>query len=236
MVTYICTYVYSEIAAHSVISIVCEYEWREVVEAVRECIWGGWLRAPSPSSAALSLSIAPAASCLLVATHHSPILASRTMNVELQTTENVEKPGGRQAGREGGNLWVLNGYSFPLPHFSKDLKQAISHFLHGFWSSNGYLVRYQSEDSCAHQYYVLTRVNRVSWRQQESPLTRYVHLFPNFTILIRNGFFVLLIVASLDVMYCSFAHSLYCEQNKNSYQDGNSPTALSYLLVLLRAC
>ena len=120
MVTYICTYVYSEIAAHSVISIVCEYEWREVVEAVRECIWGGWLRAPSPSSAALSLSIAPAASCLLVATHHSPILASRTMNVELQTTENVEKPGGRQAGREGGREplgleWLL----FPTPPLLK---------------------------------------------------------------------------------------------------------------------
>lgn len=78
---------------------------------------GGLLQgAPSPFSDASSLSIAAAGSCPLVATHHSPILASQTMIVVTYYKEDVEKPGGRELvvsiyyeGR-----WVLNGYVFPL--------------------------------------------------------------------------------------------------------------------------
>jgi hypothetical protein len=58
------------------------------------------------------------------------------------------------------------------------------------------------------------------------PLIGDVRPFPKSTISICDGFFILLTVASLDVMYYSFAHSLCCVRNGTPiYQDGNSPTA-----------
>ena len=48
-----------------------------------------------------------------------------------------------------------------------------------------------------------------------------MHLFQKIIASIKDFFFVLLIVISLDVTYYDFASAI---QDKNSYQDGNNPT------------
>lgn len=85
--------------------------------------------------------------------------------------------------------------------------------------------------------YVMSTLEPIDapWQHKESLLIEKVHLFLKI-IAINKDFFVLLTIASMDMIYCSFAHSLQCMQDINSYKDENFSTIVGRLLVLVWAC
>jgi hypothetical protein len=72
-------------------------------------------------------------------------------------------------------------------------------------------------------------------KRNESLLIGKIHQFPKLLLSTRSNV-VLLTITLVVVIYCGFTRSLHCMQDKNSYQDGNSPIVVNELMVLVWAC